>query len=70
LPIVAEAPACQYTFDAFAPFVSRMRAWAAGVGAPGMAVIELPAWNTNTAFGSPPPSSVTSPAMTMVEPEV
>jgi hypothetical protein len=36
----------------------------------GVAVIELPAWKMNTAFWSPLPSSVTSPAMTMVEPDV
>ena len=54
VPKVADEPTCQKTLHAWAPLVSVMRE-------PEMVVRVEPAWNTKTALGSPPASSVTSP---------
>src|SRR5687768_11016187 len=55
-PSVAELPTWKYTLAACAPLIRMMLpVW----------VSVLPAWKTKTALGSPPPSSVRSPVMSI-----
>jgi hypothetical protein len=56
VPMVADEPTCHQTFAADAPLISTMLP---------AVVSDVPAWKTNTAFGSPPPSSVSVPVTEM-----
>jgi hypothetical protein len=60
-PMVAELATCHQTLEALVPLVSRIRACAAGLGAPSAVVSVLLDWKMNIAFGSPWPSRVISP---------
>ena len=66
VPMVAPAGAYQKTFLAWAPFMSRTWIGVAGVAGPVRPTVSVPVpaaiWNTQTAFASPPASSVRLPA--------
>ena len=67
VPRVAELPTCQNTFAACVPSV-RAIVLAGVPGLPAAVTSVEPAWKMNTAFGSPPPSSVNFPVMPNDEP--
>ncbi len=63
VPSVAELPTCQNTLQACAPLI-RLTVL------PDAVVSEEPAWKTKTAFGSPPPFSVSAPVSPIEEAEL
>ena len=69
-PIVAELATCHQTLEALAPLVRRIRVCAPGLGAPAAVVSVLCDWKMKIAFGSPWPSSVTSPVIKIDVPDV
>ena len=63
VPSVAELPTCQKTLQAWAPLI-RLTLLADAV------VSVEPAWKTKTAFGLPPPLSVSAPVRPIEEAEL
>src|SRR5450759_2324792 len=64
--IVAALPTYQYTFLAWAPFISLTLRAPVGPAIPTVKLVG--AWNIHTAFGSPLASSVRSPVVILKEP--
>ena len=63
MPSVAELPTCQKTLQDWAPLIRLT--WL-----PDAVVSDEPAWKTKTAFGLPPPSSVSAPVSPIDEAEL